>query len=57
MGKWIRPCKLGLTMAMEDTTIGCKPLVNKQENMKTQQHLWQSQIYLSMDEHKHKKCF
>ena len=40
MGKWIRPCKLMLTMAMEDTTIGRKPLVNKQENRKTQQHLW-----------------
>ena len=57
MGKWSRPCKLRLTMAMEDTTIGRKPLVNKQENRKIQQYLWQSQIYLSMDEHKHKKCF
>ena len=57
MGKWILPCKLRLAMVMEDTTIGHKLLVGKQENRKIQQHLWQSQIYLSMDEHKHKKCF
>ena len=48
---------VGELLQMVSMTIGHTLLVGKQENRKIQQHLWQSQIYLSMDEHRHKKCF